>query len=390
MQEHCLTVPEWKLKVTIQQALDDGTLRRHVEGMGLIKDAMKTAGRARYTAAQGLRSAWYGGQYALARRRSAGFNRPGEPVFKPTKKPELKALRKAYFSLFRQDRMNVEAGLYPDPVVREMRIRDLPKAVRRAQSFLQDVSDVDRRRLQRDGTEVRQSDVADPNRYPAYYRQNFHYQTDGWLSDDSAEIYDHQVEALFTGAADAMRRAALAELVKQVRGEDQSKVQVLDLACGTGRFMGQVMGALPRLDLTGLDLSPPYAEKARRQVKAWPHVQIVEGQAEALPFDDNRFDHLICIYLFHELPPRIRPLVIAEAARVLKPGGTFIVADSLQFGDNPGVDGFLEYFPEGFHEPYYKGYLKWAFDPHMSTAGFTAEHLQLAFLTKVRVWRNTG
>ncbi|MEM7459438.1 MAG: class I SAM-dependent methyltransferase, partial [Pseudomonadota bacterium] len=118
--------------------------------MGLMRNVRKTAGRARYTAAQGLRSAWYGGQYALARRRSAGFNRPGEPAFKPQNKPELKALRKAYFELFRHDRENIEAGLYPDPVNRELRLRDLPKAVRRAQSFLKDVSDVDRRRLERD------------------------------------------------------------------------------------------------------------------------------------------------------------------------------------------------------------------------------------------------
>ena len=82
--------------------------------------------------------------------------------------------------------------------------------------------------------------------------------------------------------------------------------------------------------------------------------------------------------------------MIAEAARVLKPGGTFIIADSLQFGDDSGLDGFLEYFPEGFHEPYYKGYLKWDFDPHMAAAGFTSERLNLAFLTKVRVWRKQG
>lgn len=182
--------------------------------MGLLDDAKKTAGRARYTAAQGLRTAWYGGQYALARRRSAGFNRPGEPIFKPQNKPVLKELRRAYFDLFRQDRANVEAGIYPDPVDRELRLRDLPKTINRARRFLDDVSEVDRRRLDRDGTEVRQSDAADPKRFPAYYRQNFHYQTDGWLSEDSAEIYDHQVEALFTGAAGAMRRGALAELAK--------------------------------------------------------------------------------------------------------------------------------------------------------------------------------
>nr|WP_070959999.1 class I SAM-dependent methyltransferase [Hyphomonas sp. Mor2] len=358
--------------------------------MGVLKNALKTAGRARYTAAQGLRAAWYGGQYALARRQSAGFNRPGEPVFKPENKPDTAALRSAYFDLFRQDRANVEAGVYPDPVRHDMRLRDAPKSVRRARAFLQDVSEVDRRRLDRDGTEVRAHDAADPKRFPTYYRQNFHYQTDGWLSEDSAEIYDHQVEALFTGAADAMRRAALAELVREVRGRDQRHTKVLDLACGTGRFMAQTLRALPRLKLTGVDLSPPYAQAARKAIRRWPQADVVEGMAEALPFEDEQFDHLISIYLFHELPPRIRPKVIAEAARVLKPGGAFIIADSLQFGDDDGLDGFLEYFPEGFHEPYYKGYLKWAFDPPMSETGFVSERLNLAFLTKVRVWRKQG
>ena len=355
--------------------------------MGVIKDALRTAGRARYTAALGLRSAWYGGQYVLARRRSAGFNRPGEPVFKPQNKPHPKALRKAYFDLFRQDRANVEAGLYPDPTPRDMRLRDLPKAMRRARKFLDDVAEVDRRRVERAGTEVRANDAADPAQFPTYYRQNFHYQTDGWLSDDSAEIYDHQVEALFTGAADAMRRSALAELVREVRGADQRQTKVLDLACGTGRFMAQTLRALPKLSLTGLDLSPHYAAAARDAVRRWPQVDVVEGLAEQLPFEDASFDHLISIYLFHELPPRIRPKVIAEAARVLKPGGTFIIADSLQFGDDAGLDGFLEYFPEGFHEPYYKGYLGWDFEPHMQAAGFESERLKLAFLTKTRVWR---
>jgi ubiquinone/menaquinone biosynthesis C-methylase UbiE len=358
--------------------------------MGLFKNAMRNAGRARYTAAQGLRAAWYGGQYALARRRSAGFNRPGEPVFKPSNTPNPKALRAAYFDLFRSDRANVEAGLYPDPVGRDMRVVDLAKSMRRARAFLADVSEVDRRRVDRNGTEVRTHDAADPSRFPAYYRQNFHYQSDGWLSEESADIYDHQVEALFTGSADAMRRAALAELVREVRTGDQRQTKVLDLACGTGRFMAQTLRAMPRLKLTGLDLSPPYADAARTAIRRWPHADVVEGLAEAMPFEDESFDHLISIYLFHELPPRIRPKVIMEAARVLKPGGTFIIADSLQFGDDEGLDGFLEYFPEGFHEPYYKGYLKWAFDPHMAEQGFSSERLNLAFLTKVRVWRKQG
>lgn len=355
--------------------------------MGILDQVSKTAGRARYAAAQGLRAAWYGGQYSLARRRSEGFNRPGEPEFKPDNPAETAVLRKAYFSLFRRDRANVEAGLYRDPVAREIRLQDFPASVKRARAFLQDVSEVDRRRLDRDGTEMRSLSTADPERFPAYYRQNFHYQTDGWLSEDSAEIYDHQVEALFTGSADAMRRASLAELAREIIGKDQRKVRALDLACGTGRFMAQVLDSYPKLDLTGLDLSPPYAEAARKAIANWPQATIAEGQAEAMPFDDDSFDAITCIYLFHELPPRIRPRVIAEAARVLKPGGAFIVGDSLQFGDSSGLDGFLEYFPEGFHEPYYKGYLSWDFTPDMEKSGFKDEKQELAFLTKVKVWR---
>ena len=353
--------------------------------MGLLDTAAKTIGRARYTAAQGLRSAWYGAHYAAARRRSAGFNRPGEPVFKPENDVSLPALRKAYFDLWRQDRANVEAGLYAPP--KDVRLRDLPSALKSSRAFFADVKEVDRRRVARSGVEVRASDAADSGQFPTYYRQNFHYQTDGWLSDESAEIYDTQVEALFTGAADAMRRAALAEISRELRGKDQRGVKLLDLACGTGRFLGQVLETFPRLQACGLDLSPNYAAHARDLLKPWPKVEIIEGQAEAMPIDDASLDIVVCIYLFHELPPRVRPSVIEDIARVLKPGGLFVIADSAQFGDNPKLDGILEYFPEGFHEPYYKGYLSYDFAPVMETAGFAPERTQMAFLTKVTTWR---
>jgi len=356
--------------------------------MGLLNTFSKTAGRARYTAAQGLRSAWYGAHYAAARRRSAGFNRPGEPAFKPENDVSLAALRKAYFDLWRSDRANVEAGLYAPP--KDVRLRDLPRALKSSRAFLADVSEVDRRRLARSGVEVRSSEQADPERFPTYYRQNFHYQSDGWLSDESAEIYDTQVEALFTGAADAMRRAALAEISRELKGKDQRGVKLLDLACGTGRFLTQIMETYPRLQASGLDLSPNYAAHARGLVKDWPHVDVIEGQAEAMPIEDASLDVVVCIYLFHELPPRVRPEVMKEIARVLKPGGLFVMADSAQFGDTPELDGILEYFPEGFHEPYYKGYLSYDFAPIMHAAGFVPERKNMAFLTKITTWRATA
>jgi ubiquinone/menaquinone biosynthesis C-methylase UbiE len=224
-------------------------------------------------------------------------------------------------------------------------------------------------------------------RFPTYYRQNFHYQSEGWLSDESARIYDTQVETLFAGAGDAMRRAALAELARLLKGRDQRGFDYADVACGTGRFLAQVMRSYPKLRASGLDMSPNYANAARAATVHWPQVDIVEGAAEQMPFADESFDALSAVYLFHELPPRIRPLVFAEMARVLKPKGCFIFADSLQLGDTPGLDPMLEYFPEGFHEPYYKGYLKADLGQELETAGFKRLRTEIAFLTKVQVWQ---
>ena len=354
--------------------------------MGLLGIASKTAARARYAAEQGLRSAWYGAQMSAARRNVGGFNRAGEPKFEPTRgTPDMAALRKAYFNLFIQDRLNVEAGLYPAP--HDLRVRDLPNALKSARAFRADVAEVDRRRQARDGIEIRETLPEGSNRYPDYYRQNFHYQSGGWFTDESAELYDTQVEALFSGTADAMRRAALAEISRELKGRDQRRASLLDLACGNGRFLSRVMSVYPRLQATGLDLSPSYTEAARKRLARWPQVSVLHEAAEAMPIPDASLDMVVSVFLFHELPPEVREQVLAEVARVLKPGGLFILADSTQFGDYPEMDGLLEYFPHGFHEPYYESYLSWDMAASCGGAGLTAERETLAFLTKVTTWR---
>lgn len=346
---------------------------------------MRDLSRARYAAAQGARVAWYMGQYLLARRVSGPFDRPGEPKFKPRAPDgDPQRIRAAFLDLFAKDRANIEAGLYPAPD--DVRVEKALSALRNSARFFQDLPNVDRRRLQRAGTEVRTAGKAE-GRYPTYYLQNFHYQTGGWLSRESAKLYDTQVEILFGGAADAMRRIALGSLARGVKGTDQRRVRLLDLACGNGRFLAQILAAFPRLPATGLDLSPAYCEEARRRLARWRDVEIVTGAAERMPFESNAFDAVTCVYLFHELPPRVRREVAREIARVLKPGGILVLADSVQTGDAPDLDRMLEYFPVGFHEPYYGSYLTEDLVALFSEVGLALEQTEATFLTKVARFR---
>lgn len=343
---------------------------------------------ARYAAAQALRVAWYAGHYAIMRGRAGETTPPGEIPYAPkAAAPDPRRVRTALLDLFSQDLANIEAGLYPAP--RDVTPRKLTKALANSRRFLADAGSVAERRQARGATEARDLAEARGDRaaYPTYYLQNFHFQTGGWLTRESAKLYDTQVEVLFTGAADAMRRVALCALSKALHGRDQRSASVIDVACGSGRFLEQTLDAFPRLNVTGVDLSPAYVDEAGARLRRWRNAQVIQANAEALPAEDHTYDHAVSIYLFHELPPRVRSVVMGELARVVKPGGLVIVADSIQTGDDPNLDQMLEYFPQLFHEPYYAHYTGDDLNTYASAAGLEAVNTATAFLTKVMTWR---
>ena len=165
--------------------------------------------------------------------------------------------------------------------------------------------------------------------------------------------------------------------------------RLLDIGCGTGGFLREVKRNFPRLAVTGLDLSEPYLAVAGRRLADWSRVTLIPAAAEAMPFSDGEFEIVSCIYLFHELPPRVRRAVVDEIRRVLKPGGTLIFVDSLQTGDEPAYDAVLDYFPIAFHEPYYASYLAEDLD-RLFSPGFTPEERSLAYFSKILSYRCDG
>jgi ubiquinone/menaquinone biosynthesis C-methylase UbiE len=272
------------------------------------------------------------------------------------KRPSLREasmLARRFDELLEKDLDNVERGYYPRDLLYAFPLFDY---LSRAPLAALDLPKLVWRRYRGDYEDL--PDDVDRAAYPRYYLRNFHWQTDGWLSARSASLYDPGVEFLFGGTADVMRRMAIPAVVDAVRARGCKRPRVLDVGCGTGRFLSQLGSALPNADLYGLDLSPHYLAHAQRAVRANRHVNLIAENAESMPWADATFDVVTSVFMFHELPARVGRRVAAEMARVTKLGGTVVVCDSAQFSDSPDLRDVLTAFPDSYHEPFYKRYLR--------------------------------
>ncbi len=331
--------------------------------------------RLSYAAGQTARVAWYAGHYAAGRRMLKPMPKPDFAIGPTPGRAELTADMRA---LFQREWRDIAAGLFPAP---RLLGPEPAEFLRRSLLYFRDLPQVDARRHGALDDELPPGTQADG--LPDYYRQNFHFQSDGWLSEQSAALYDTQVEVLFTGAADVMRRRALAPIATWLAGRNQRDVRGLDVGCGTGRLLAALHGAWPGLKLTGIDLSKPYLEEARRLIGRTARVKLDEAAAETLPFDEASLDLVVSSFLLHELPKEIRAKAIAEMARVVKPGGLVVMVDSLQKGDRPDWDGLLDLFPHYFHEPYYAEYTAGSMDAWFGAAGLNPVSSENAFLSKI-------
>ena len=340
--------------------------------------------RLAYVASQLPRFAWYAGHEMVLRRLAAEARRRSGKAARPQPNAQRLHQSRIYadmLALLQQDLANVEAGIYPLPHDRD---GSLLTRFHRSRLFFDDLPEIYRRRARNGYREVLNEKIRDLR--PDYYLQNFHYQSGGWMTDESAERYDTQVEVLFKGTANAMRRQALPQLFEVFSGHDQRTLRLIDLGCGTGRFLDLVKQAWPRLSALGLDLSEAYIRHARRHLRRRSRLHLLVANAEAIPVPDNSVEAVTSIFMFHELPPQVRRIVVKECARVLKPGGRLILLNSLQKGDEQCYDALLERFPLSYHEPYYQSYIAEDFPAIARQYGLKHQRDIRAFVSKVMIF----
>lgn len=334
--------------------------------MNLVTDAVRLAYRGQQRSLHGAAAA----VQRLARRVALG----GAP--RPTR-AQQRALLRSFEDLLERDHANAAAGIYPRSLLFQIPYLSYARTLPRLARDLPNVI----RRLKRDDWKDLPQGV-DLKQYPPYYRRTFHWQSDGYLSRRSAELYDVGVEFLFGGTADVMRRQIIPPLVAHARGLHRP-LRVLEVACGTGRAGEQLLRALPSADYTGVDLSPYYLDVARERLADRGRVTLLPANAEALPLPDASFDAVCSVYLFHELPRNARRRVFAELFRVLRPGGCLVIEDSLQAADADGLDVFMDRFAKEMHEPFYRDYLRDDLDRALAEHGFCVDGTERMFLSKV-------
>lgn len=303
----------------------------------------------------------------------------GDP--RPLDKKSLDLLLQEVKSLVQKESENIALGVYPISVLKpESPLKHALRVPRIFWDGLQLNLRKNKKETKKFSTQARE-ELSD---LPDYYSRNFHFQTDGYLSQNSAELYEHQVDLLFAGMADSMRRLFLPELKELLQNNDQLSrpLQILELACGTGRGARFVKLTFPHSHLIATDISAPYLKMAQTKLSDLNKIDFLKCDATNLPFKDQSQDLVFCIFLFHELPLEERLKVIAEAHRVLKPGGYFAALDSLQLNDRPDFNTFLENFPVDFHEPFYTNYIKTPMQELFAQAGLQVEKQGQAFLSK--------
>ena len=294
--------------------------------------------------------------------------------------------RKALLEILRSDVTNIERGYYPASVLWP---ESPMEHVKRIPAIIGEGFSIYRRRWKGRTTQFDRKAHEFLDRVQRYYRRNFHFQTDGYLSARSARLYEHQVELLFNGAADAMRRLVIPPMKKAFRSSDGEGLTFLEIGAGTGRTTRFVHQAFPKAKIIATDLSEPYLKEAEKKLMRYPHIDYVQADGAKLPFQDGIFDAVYSVFLFHELPLDARKAVIAGSCRVLKKGGFFGYVDSLQKGDVPEFDELLAGFPVDFHEPFYRNYTEHSMQTLLRAAKL--KHLQEGhgFMSKVG-WAKKG
>ena len=127
----------------------------------------------------------------------------------------------------------------------------------------------------------------------------------------------------------------LLERLKAERGL-QPGLKLLEVSCGRGGGLHALLGKAPEIDATGLDIAESAVRFCRDTYGESEGLRFVRGSALHLPFNDGSFDVVLNVEASNDYGDRRG--FFREAARVLKPNGILLYADTVKHGRREAIE----------------------------------------------------
>lgn len=143
------------------------------------------------------------------------------------------------------------------------------------------------------------------------------------IADADLTIQARLADILELRAADPQQRAMLESYLAEIT--PQATARVLEIGCGTGAVVRVVAGRSWVGEVIGIDPSPVFIARARELAAGLTNVAFEEGDGRSVRFDDQSFDVVIFHTTLSHMPSPEG--LLAEAFRVLRPGGWLAVFD---------------------------------------------------------------
>ena len=161
------------------------------------------------------------------------------------------------------------------------------------------------------------------------------------LFDWSVQQSEEASVALYSLGNPHLLGLATAEIVSQLKawGAVTRDTALLDIGCGIGRLLVALASEIR--SATGIDVSAEMVKAARRRCAPYPNVTVIKGDGRGLgQLDDEAFDVAVAVDSFPYVRQSGYALVerfFAESARVLKPGGQFVILN-YAYSENDAAD----------------------------------------------------
>lgn len=125
------------------------------------------------------------------------------------------------------------------------------------------------------------------------------------------------------------RMFARRVLLPWVLGDEQPAGEGLEIGAGSGAMSAQLLATFPLLRMVATDYDPQMVHTARRTLRSFgDRADVQRADAADLPFPDGRFDLVLSAAMLHHVPAWQD--AVAQAVRVLRPGGRLIGYDPLE------------------------------------------------------------